>query len=119
MFTSIYEQLRQTWNDVQTIGIDHPWFDSCLPNTHRAYTEKCIAYHLGKLERDFASGDLDQAMVENMDETHFLINQDNHRTLGYVGDPNVNYADVSSGGEGMTMVLRISGGVNSKVEAPL
>ncbi len=35
MFTSIYEQLRQTWNDVQTIGIDHPWFDSCLPETAR------------------------------------------------------------------------------------
>ncbi len=86
--------------------------------THHVYTEHCIEYHLGELERDFSCTDLDQAMVENVDETHLLINQDNRRTLGYVRDPNANYADVSSSDEGMTMVLRISGGVNSKVEAP-
>ncbi len=61
---------------------------------------------------------LDENMVENTDETHFLMNQDNHCTLGYVREGNVSYADVVSGGEGMTIVLRISGGVNAKLESP-
>ncbi len=53
-----------------------------------------------------------------MNETHVFINEDNHRTLRYVSDPNVNYAEVSSGGEGISTILNIIGGVNSKIEAP-
>ncbi len=84
--------------------------------SHSAYTEILIAYYLGQLQRDFISGGLDGHMVENMDETHFLMHKDNHRTLEHVGEGNVSYADVASGGEDMTMVLRISGGVNAKLQ---
>ena len=50
---------------------------------------------------------------ENMDETHFVINVDNGRTLGVQGgDNDVMYADVVSGGEGMTMMLCITGGAS-------
>ena len=47
--------------------------------------------------------------MENIDETHFVINLDNGRTLGFRGDTTVKYAEVVSGGESMTMVIRISG----------
>ena len=86
--------------------------------SHKFHTDQMIAYHLGQLERDFHDGNLVEDMVENMDETHFVFNMDDHTTLGFIGQAKVNYADVVSGGEGMTMVLRISGGVNSKIEAP-
>lgn len=51
-------------------------------------------------------------------ETHFVVNMDNKKTLGFKGQEKVDYADVASGGEGMTLVFRLSGGVNSKLEAP-
>ena len=48
--------------------------------------------------------------MENVDETHFVINMDNGRSLGFRGDSTVKYADVVAGGESMTLVVRISGG---------
>ncbi len=38
---------------------------------------------------------------------------DNGRALGFAGDDNVKYADVVSGGEGITMILRLTGGKTS------
>ena len=43
-----------------------------------------VAYHMGELRRGFESGDLNEDLLCNMDETHFLINCDNGRTLGFV-----------------------------------
>jgi hypothetical protein len=54
-----------------------------------------------------------------MDETHFVINVDNGRTLGVRGDDDVKYADVVSGGEGMTMMVRITGGPSALIQAPM
>ena len=62
------------------------------------------------------TGVLDENYVENMDETHFVFNMDSGKTLGFIGNKTVKYADVSSGGEGMTMVVRISGGLEAKLE---
>ena len=42
----------------------------------------------------------------------------NGKTLGSRGCCKVNFSDVSSGGEVITMVLRISGGEDAKVEVP-
>ena len=56
--------------------------------------------------------------IENADETQFVVNMDNGRTLGFRGDVEVRYADVTSGGEGMTMMVRISGGKDAKLENP-
>jgi hypothetical protein len=47
--------------------------------------------------------------MENIDETHFVVNLDNGHTLGFQGDTSVTYAEVVSGGDSMTMVVRISG----------
>ena len=43
---------------------------------------------------------------------------DNHHTLGTSGADGVNYADVVGGADGFTMLLRLRGGPNSKLEAP-
>jgi DDE superfamily endonuclease len=67
---------------------------------------------------DFGSGVLDENLVENVDETHFVINMDNGKTLGFRGDNDVKYADVVSGGIGMTMVVRLTGGPGSTICAP-
>jgi hypothetical protein len=75
--------------------------------------EEEVAVHLGKLKRDLESGALIEDNVENGDETHFYINLDNGRTLGFIGDEHVKYADVVSGGIGMTMLLRNTGGKNA------
>eukprot|EP00171_Calliarthron_tuberculosum_P022372 IDg22372t1 len=82
------------------------------------FIEKEVAFHLGVLARQFRNKELDEIDVENADETHFVINIDNGRTLGFSGESEVKYADVVSGGEGMTMVVRISGGRDAIIEAP-
>ena len=45
-----------------------------------------------------------------MDETHFVINCDKGRILDFRVDTEVTYADVVSGGIGMTMMVYITGG---------
>ena len=57
-------------------------------------------------------------MVENLDKTHFIFNMDNGKTLGYRVSTKVNYADVVSGCDGLTMVLRLRGGVDAKLMQP-
>ena len=81
--------------------------------------ERAVGYHLGELMRQFDSGDLDEDFVFNVDKTHFLVKMDNGKTLGLLGDKTVKYADVVSGGEGMTMVVKIAGGVNAQLELPM
>jgi hypothetical protein len=76
-----------------------------------------VAAHLGELKRGFESGDLNQDTVENIDETHYVIDFDTGKTLGFVGETSIKYADVVSGGEGMTMVVRLTGGKERKGHA--
>jgi hypothetical protein len=57
--------------------------------------------------------------MENLDETHFTVNMDNGCILGFRGDTVVKYVDVVAGGDAMTMVIRISRGRTSMVEAPM
>ena len=57
--------------------------------------------------------------MENLDEIHFTINLDNGRTLSFQGDTSEKYADIVAGGEAMTMVVQISGGRRSSLEAPM
>jgi hypothetical protein len=78
-----------------------------------------VAHHLDVLQRGFQTGIFDENLIENTDETHFIINMDNGRILGFRGDTTVKYADVVSGSDSMTMVVRISGGRRSLIEAPI
>ncbi len=80
--------------------------------------KKSVAYHLGQVKRDFETGVLDEDLVENIDGTRFVINMDNGRTLCFAGDDNVKYADVVSGGEGIAMIVRLTGGQRAQIETP-
>lgn len=75
--------------------------------------EKKVPYHLGCVKRALDSGELNENFVENADETHFIVNLDNDRTLEVMGDNNVKYADVVSGRDPMTMIVRITSGPNA------
>ena len=48
-----------------------------------------------------------------------LVNLDNSHTLGFRGDTTMKYAEVVSGGDSMTMVIRISGGHRSMIYADI
>lgn len=79
------------------------------------FIEKEVSYHLGTLKQEFDEKLIDE---NDTDETHFIINMDNLETLDKIGDQHVKYADVVSGGEGMTMMGRLSGGREAKIEPP-
>ena len=85
----------------------------------QCFIEKTVAHHLGVVKRGFDTGELNEDFVFNMDETHFVINVDNGKTLGFRGDEDVKYADVVSGGESMTMVVLISGGYKASILTPM
>jgi hypothetical protein len=74
-----------------------------------------IARHIAELNRQFDSRLLEEAAVENGDETHVMVNVDNGRCLAAIGDADVNYADVVSGGMGMILFVRLSGGATSVI----
>ena len=81
--------------------------------------ERNMVYHLGVLKRNFDNDFFDENLMENIDETHFVINMDNGRTLGFWDDTSTKYAKVVSSGNSMTLVVRISGGRRSMIEAPM
>nr|CCA24803.1 predicted protein putative [Albugo laibachii Nc14] len=74
--------------------------------------------HISAMKRGFASGALNEDTIESIDKTHFVIDFDNGRTLEFVGEKQIKYADVVSGGEGMTMVVRLSGGHDATILPP-
>lgn len=57
-------------------------------------------------------------MVENMDETHLVINMDNSKNFSFIGYNYVKYADIISAGEGMTKVVPITGGPRAFIQPP-
>lgn len=82
------------------------------------YIEKTVAYHFGKLKREFQFGSLIEDLMENADETHFVFNMDNGRKIGFRGDEDVKYADVVSGDEAITMIVCRTGDVHACIAAP-
>lgn len=60
----------------------------------------------------------DQNDISNVDETHFVINVDNGRTLGFYDMEEMKHAEVVSGGEWFTMVVRLSGEREARIEFP-
>lgn len=75
--------------------------------------EREVAYHLGCLKRDLESGRLDENFMFNADETHFVVDLNDGRTLAMKGDTNVKFADVVSGDVGMTMMVMLGGGCHA------
>jgi hypothetical protein len=90
----------------------------CSPQKE-LHIEMMTAFHLGVLKRGFASGVFHEDYMENVDETHFCVNFDNGKTLGFRGQGQIKYADVVSGGDKMTMIVRITCGRQEKIETPM
>jgi len=84
----------------------------------QAQIEQAIAAHLGTMKREYESGSLNEDLVSNADETHFVFNMDNGRSIGFRGDSTVKYSDIVAGDEGITMMVHILGGRNARVECP-
>ncbi|KAI9911133.1 hypothetical protein PsorP6_009188 [Peronosclerospora sorghi] len=72
---------------------------SCSPEKE-LQIEKTVAFHIGELHRGFTAGTLDENLIRNMNETHFVINFGNGSILRFRGDSDLKYADVVSGGGG-------------------
>ena len=58
--------------------------------------ERATTYHLGVLHRGFEIGVFDENLMENINETHFVVNLDKGRTFGFRGDTTIKYAKVVS-----------------------
>lgn len=56
--------------------------------------------------------------MENADKTHFLVNVDNARSLSFCSNSNVEYDNVISGEERLTMLVRILSGRDLRIDAP-
>jgi hypothetical protein len=67
-------------------------------------------------DSEIESGELDENFVENRDEAHFAMNIDNGKPLAVINETSIKYADVVSGGMGMTMFVRLSGGARSQLQ---
>lgn len=118
----IIEKIDYTWirsfMEAHNIVIRSQCGKQLVSPTKTEFIERSVAYHLGELQRGFDSGELNEDEIENIDETHFLVDMHTGKTLGFCGDEKIKYADVVSGGEGMTMIVRISGGKNAEICAP-
>jgi hypothetical protein len=89
-----------------------------LSPTCQQHIDKQIAFHFGQLTREFRVGTFDENLVENIDETHCKVNLDNGKTLRFRSDNDVKYADVVSGGMGMTLMIRLTGGPHARIYNP-
>ena len=78
-----------------------------------------VAYHLGKVSREFQDGTLCEDCVFNADETHFVIDTHDGHTLAMKGDETVKFAQVVSGDEGMKMMVMLGGCHRSHLEVPM
>ena len=119
----IIEKVHYQWAisfaEKHNIVIRHRKGKHSVSPEKQAEIEKGVVRFLALLKKAFEQGELDQKTLSNMDETHFIIDMDDKKSLGFVGDEEVRYAKIVSGGEGMTMVVHISGGPEGKVETPM
>lgn len=81
-----------------------------------AYIRNCVAYPLRFFCQQFRSGELHGENVGNVEEAHFVIHIDNGRYLSFCGSEEVKWADVVTGAEWMTMVVRKYGGRDAQIE---
>lgn len=70
------------------------------------------------MKKGFDSGELDEDAMSDANETHFIVNMDNGKILGVSRDQEVKYEDVTSSEKGMTMLVRLSGGLHAVIQPP-
>ena len=107
----------QTWRERHDVILRSPTGKPAVSDVKQIYMERCVAYHLGQLRIGFMNGELNEDEVHNLDETHILLDQAMTKIYGFKGK-GVKLNDVVSGTEGMTLVLRVSGGASAKLHDP-
>lgn len=80
--------------------------------------DRVIAYQVGHLARAFQNGEILEENVETLGVFHFIVNPENGYTLGFTDEQNASYNDMIEGSRGMTMLVRLSGGKDAKIETP-
>ncbi|KAE8979049.1 hypothetical protein PR003_g26172 [Phytophthora rubi] len=80
---------------------------------------RAVARHLGSLKRQFQDGLLDPEHQYNMDESHFVIDLDDGKTLDFVGAQSVKYRSIVSGREGFNMCVLLKGGRYARILCPM
>ncbi len=80
------------------------------------YYDRTVARYLEEVSTLFEEG-LDENLVFNLDETDFVLNQDNGRALRFLGENTINYAEASNGSHNFTLVPLVRGGFYTRVES--
>ncbi len=87
-----------------------------MSSSKTEHIEKYVAYHLGHVKRDFETGVLDETSskisMRRISLSIWIMVA--HSAL--LVTKNVKYADVVSGGEGITMIVRLTGGKGAQIE---
>ncbi|OWZ03895.1 hypothetical protein PHMEG_00024295 [Phytophthora megakarya] len=79
-----------------------------------AQIEQSAAYHLDRVKHLFDDGVLDPDQQYTMDESHFIIDLDDGKTLDFRDADKVKYRSIFSGREGITMCVLLRGGSDVK-----
>lgn len=90
-----------------------------VSNVKEVEIHKSVSFFLGALNKCFDNGTFKNELIENVDETNCLINMDEGLTLEKRGEKVIKYMDVVSGKEGITLLVRVIGGVNGCIGAPM
>lgn len=91
---------------------------SIISSEGQELIKRRVTFFFGRIAKELQSGRLNDEDLEDTDETHFIINFDDGKTFGFRGDVDVKYANATTDGECMTMMVRISGGEKSCIENP-
>ena len=78
------------------------------------YYNRLVTRYLGQVRDRFEQGQ-EESLISNLDETHFVIDQDNGRALGLLGESSVNCAVLSNGTENFTIEPLVRGGINAQI----
>lgn len=77
-----------------------------------------MGYNFGIISRLLTNEDMEEDLTDNIDEIHFVVNLENGKTLGFASPEDVKYAEITSGGHGITILVRITGGKIASIRPP-
>ncbi len=80
------------------------------------YYDHCVANYLDEVQNLLGQG-LNEDLMYNLDETHFIFDQDDSKALGFLGEIAVYYAEVSNGPENFALVPLIRSGSHACIES--
>lgn len=81
--------------------------------------ERRVAYLLGPLDPELSNRLLNETDFKHAGKMYFVINNDNGLKLRFRSDASARQINVTSGGESLTMIVRISGDRDARVQPPI